>query len=157
MFSWILAAAVTFWGAVLGGSFYFVRRYVRAIERREGAESELSAFRQRVAVLEARQESADRLLTEKSDPTRHLVAVGFYRHVGNPMISSVAAMLAGEALFFGSRPLAAWLGVFVIVNHVYFVLSEEPGLARRFGASCLEYKATVPRWFPRTTPWTDSR
>lgn len=70
MFSWILAAAVTFWGAVLGGAFYFIRRYVRAIERREGDASELSALRQRVAVLEARQESADRLLAERSDSVK---------------------------------------------------------------------------------------
>jgi protein-S-isoprenylcysteine O-methyltransferase Ste14 len=31
------------------------------------------------------------------DPTQHLVAVGPYRHVRNPMISGVALMLLGEA------------------------------------------------------------
>ena len=87
------------------------------------------------------------------DPTQRLVAVGPYRHVRNPMISGVATMLAGEALFHGSRHLAAWLGVFVLFNHVYFVLVEEAGLARRFGASYQEYKAAVPRWLPRLRPW----
>lgn len=88
------------------------------------------------------------------DPTRRLVAVGPYRYARNPMISGVAAMLAGEALYFGSLLLAGWLAVFVTVNHVYFILSEEPGLARRFGESYNSYKASVPRWLPRMTPWT---
>jgi protein-S-isoprenylcysteine O-methyltransferase Ste14 len=87
------------------------------------------------------------------DPTKRLVAVGPYRHVRNPMITSVATMLAGEALFHGSRHLAAWLGVFVLFNHVYFALVEEAGLARRFGASYQEYKSAVPRWLPRLRPW----
>lgn len=90
------------------------------------------------------------------DPTRRLVAVGPYRYARNPMISGVAAMLAGEALYFGSLLLAGWLAVFVTVNHVYFILSEEPGLARRFGESYNSYKASVPRWLPRMTPWTDT-
>lgn len=67
------------------------------------------------------------------DPTRRLVAVGPYRHVRNPMISAVATILAGEALLFGSRALALWLALFVVWNHLYFVFSEEPGLAKRFG------------------------
>lgn len=90
------------------------------------------------------------------DPTRRLVAVGPYRHTRNPMISGVAAMLAGEALYFGSLLLAGWLAVFVAVNHVYFILSEEPGLARRFGESYNSYKTAVPRWLPRMTPWIDT-
>ena len=88
------------------------------------------------------------------DPTRRLVAVGPYRHVRNPMISGVAAILAGEALLRGSRVLACWVVGFVLLNHVYFLLSEEPGLSRRFGASYDAYRAAVPRWLPRTTPWT---
>lgn len=83
------------------------------------------------------------------DPTRRLVAVGPYRYVRNPMISGVAAMLVGEALLRGSRVLAGWCAVFVLFNHVYFLLSEEPGLERRFGEPYAEYKRTVPRWIPR--------
>lgn len=87
------------------------------------------------------------------DPTRKLVAVGPYRHVRNPMISGVAGMLAGLALIFGSWVVAIWAVVFVLVNHAYFVLSEEPGMARRFGESYAAYKANVPRWIPRLKPW----
>jgi protein-S-isoprenylcysteine O-methyltransferase Ste14 len=83
------------------------------------------------------------------DPTRNLVAVGPYRFVRNPMISGVALMLAGQAVFWGSWIMGLWAGFFVLVNHLYFVLSEEPGLERRFGESYRIYKASVPRWLPR--------
>jgi hypothetical protein len=52
MFPLVLAAAVAFWGSVLGGGFYLARRYVRAVERRTSDESELAELRQRVARLE---------------------------------------------------------------------------------------------------------
>jgi len=87
------------------------------------------------------------------DPTRKLVAVGPYRYVRNPMITSVATMLLGETIIWGSWLIGLWFLVFVLVNHVYFVLSEEPGLERRFGQSYVAYKANVPRWIPRSTPW----
>ncbi len=86
------------------------------------------------------------------DPTRSLVAVGPYRYVRNPMISGVAAMLLGEALLWGSLALGLWVSVFIVINHAYFVLSEEPGLEQRFGESYRAYKANVPRWIPRFKP-----
>ncbi len=87
------------------------------------------------------------------DPTRRLIVSGPYRHVRNPMISSVLFMVAGQALMFGSCLTAALAAFFFLVNHVYFILSEEPGLEKRFGDSYREYKAGVPRWLPRRTPW----
>ncbi len=86
------------------------------------------------------------------DPTRNLVAVGPYRYVRNPMISGVAAMLLGEALLWGSLAVGLWACVFILFNHAYFVLSEEPGLEQRFGESYRAYKASVPRWLPRFKP-----
>lgn len=83
------------------------------------------------------------------DPTTALVAVGPYRYVRNPMISGVAGILLAETLFFGSVTLLVWLVIFVAINHVYFMFSEEPGLEQRFGQSYREYKAAVPRWLPR--------
>jgi protein-S-isoprenylcysteine O-methyltransferase Ste14 len=83
------------------------------------------------------------------DPTQRLVAVGPYRYLRNPMITGVAAVIAGEALLTGSRVLALWLVVFVAINFLYFVLFEEPALERRFGDPYREYKARVPRWIPR--------
>lgn len=83
------------------------------------------------------------------DPTTRLVAVGPYRFMRNPMISGVAAVLLGEAFIHRSPRLAAWFLVFVVINHVYFMLVEEPGLERRFGAAYRTYCAAVPRWLPR--------
>ncbi len=83
------------------------------------------------------------------DPTRSLVAAGPYRYVRNPMISGVAAMLVGEAMLWTSLALGLWACIFIAINHAYFVLSEEPGLERRFGESYRLYKASVPRWIPR--------
>jgi len=87
------------------------------------------------------------------DPTRHLVVAGPYRYVRNPMISGVALMLLGEAAFWGSAAVGLWAAAFLAINHLYFVLSEEPGLERRFGQEYRTYKAEVPRWIPRLRPW----
>ena len=83
------------------------------------------------------------------DPTSNLVAVGPYHYIRNPMISGVAAMLLGEALLGESITLGLWACVFILFNHVYFILSEEPGLEERFGENYRVYKAVVPRWIPR--------
>jgi protein-S-isoprenylcysteine O-methyltransferase Ste14 len=87
------------------------------------------------------------------DATRRLVAVGPYKHVRNPMISGVLTMLVGESIFLGSRVIALWTATFFVINNIYFLISEEPGLERRFGAAYREYKAAVPRWLPRATAW----
>jgi len=83
------------------------------------------------------------------DPTRKLVATGPYQVVRNPMVTGVALMLAGEALFLHSLAITYWLLAFIIINHGYFVFSEEPGLEKRFGESYRQYKLKVPRWLPR--------
>lgn len=86
-------------------------------------------------------------------PTRRLVISGIYSYVRNPMISGVMIALLGESLIFHSTNIFVWLVVFFSINHVYFIASEEPGLARRFGGEYLEYKRNVPMWIPRLTPW----
>jgi protein-S-isoprenylcysteine O-methyltransferase Ste14 len=89
------------------------------------------------------------------DPTRKLVLAGPYRYVRNPMISAVAMMLIGQSLFWGSCVIGLWAGAFILINHIYFVFSEEPGLEKRFGESYINYKANVPRWIPRLRPWLE--
>ncbi len=90
------------------------------------------------------------------DPTRNLVAVGPYRHVRNPMIGGVITVLLGEALLFGSLPLLGWAVIFAAANALYIPLVEEPGLEQRFGENFRRYKANVPPWLPRITPWMDT-
>lgn len=82
-------------------------------------------------------------------PPKKLVVRGPYRHVRNPMITSVLLMLGAESLFFGSWHLAGWLVVFFLGNAIYFPLVEEKALERRFGDDYRLYKANVSRWMPR--------
>lgn len=87
------------------------------------------------------------------DPTQRLVAVGPYKYVRNPMISGVVTMLIGESVFHGSRVLAVWAATFIALNYIFFLIFEEPDLESRFGEDYRRYKAAVPRWIPRRTPW----
>ena len=86
-------------------------------------------------------------------PTKKLVGIGLYRYVRNPMILGVSLVLSGESILFRSYQIALWLAVFFLMNHFYFLLSEEPGLEKRFGRQYIEYRRNVPRWIPRLKPW----
>ena len=87
------------------------------------------------------------------DPPKKLVVAGPYRHVRNPMLSSVFMMQIAEWLLLGAWQLLALFAVFLIGNMVYFPLVEEKGLERRFGEEYLRYKKNVPRYIPRLTAW----
>lgn len=87
------------------------------------------------------------------DPPRKLVIRGPYRHVRNPMITSVYFMLFAETLILNAWTIAVWLLVFFLVNAIYIPRSEEPALEARFGDDYRRYKANVPRWFPNPFPW----
>jgi protein-S-isoprenylcysteine O-methyltransferase Ste14 len=91
------------------------------------------------------------------DPTERLVVRGPYRHVRNPMISGVFALVLGEAALFGSLALLGWFAAVLAVNAVYLPLVEEPGLRDRFGEDYDAYRAHVPRWLPRPTAWEPLR
>ena len=86
-------------------------------------------------------------------PTRHLVVAGPYRHVRNPMIAGVVAMLIGEAACLGSVWIFGWAIAFWLGKQIWFITSEEPTLVRRFGGAYACYRDAVPRWLPRRTPW----
>ncbi len=91
------------------------------------------------------------------DPPRRLVVTGVYRHVRNPMISGVIAILAGESLLWGLPSVARWAAIFATINFIYIPLLEEPMLRGRFGAPYDEYRRNVPRWVPRLHPWTQDQ
>ena len=86
-------------------------------------------------------------------PTKHLVIKGFYRYVRNPMYVAVIAVILGQALLFGDvrvfeYALFAWL-----VAHLFVLAYEESTLRKTFGAEYESFRANVPRWIPRLTPW----
>lgn len=86
-------------------------------------------------------------------PPQHLVVQGMYAYVRNPMILGVIVVLLGEALTFRSWPIFIEAVIVFVMNTVYFIFSEEPGLEKRFGDEYRAYKRNVPRWLPRRTPW----
>lgn len=87
------------------------------------------------------------------DPTKKLVTQSLYAHVRSPMILGVLTVLIGEAILFKSAAITYWALLFFLINHIYFIISEEPGLENRFGEEYAEYKENVPRWIPRIKPW----
>ena len=87
------------------------------------------------------------------NPPQRLVVRGVYCHVRNLMISGVLLVVLGEAVLAASLPLLGLFALALIVNVVYIPLSEEPGLAKRFGDDYRTYKQNVPRWVPRLRPW----
>ena len=86
------------------------------------------------------------------NPINKLITTGPYAYVRNPMLLGVFLFLGGECLMFQSWALFYYLLFFIGVNLVYFPLSEEKGLYKRYGNEYLEYKRNVPRFLPRLTP-----
>jgi protein-S-isoprenylcysteine O-methyltransferase Ste14 len=87
------------------------------------------------------------------EPIKNFIALGPYRYVRNPMLIGVNLFLVAEAILFHSLPILIWMVAFVIINTVYFALSEEPQLEKRFGQTYLDYKRNVSRWIPRLSPY----
>jgi protein-S-isoprenylcysteine O-methyltransferase Ste14 len=88
-------------------------------------------------------------------PTQKLVVVGPYRYCRNPMISGVLFILLGEVFILHSTNVLIEVVFFLLINTLYFIFSEEPGLLRRFGEDYQVYKQNVPRWIPRITPYRE--
>jgi protein-S-isoprenylcysteine O-methyltransferase Ste14 len=86
-------------------------------------------------------------------PPRKLVVTGLYRYVRNPMYVALLAIIFGEALLFGDVRLAAYGTLFWLASHLYVLFYEERQLRRKFGAQYDAFRAGVPRWIPRITPW----
>lgn len=90
-------------------------------------------------------------------PPEHLVVSGFYRYVRNPMYVGVLVALGGEAALFWSRGILIEALLACLGFNLFIRLHEEPSLARHYREEYTLYKGHVPRWFPRLTPWNESR
>lgn len=86
-------------------------------------------------------------------PTERLVVGGLYRFVRNPMYLAVGATIVGQALLLGRAVLLAYAGVFALLVGAFVRWYEEPTLARAYGEQYAAYRRSVPRWWPRRTPW----
>ena len=86
-------------------------------------------------------------------PPRKLVVTGLYRYVRNPMYVAVVAIILGQALLLGDGRILWYGALFWLASHAFVVGYEEPTLKRTFGAQYEAYRASVPRWIPRLSPW----
>ena len=86
-------------------------------------------------------------------PTQKLVVTGLYRYVRNPIYVGVAAVIFGQAILFGDWRLLWYAALLWLSFHVFVLVYEEPTLKQTFGAQYEDFRANVPRWVPRLTPW----
>jgi protein-S-isoprenylcysteine O-methyltransferase Ste14 len=86
-------------------------------------------------------------------PTQKLVVTGLYRYVRNPMYVSVLAVIVGQGLLLGDWRLIVYGALFWLACHLFVLAYEEPTLQQSFGPEYEAFRANVPRWIPRLTPW----
>jgi protein-S-isoprenylcysteine O-methyltransferase Ste14 len=90
-------------------------------------------------------------------PTQNLVVTGLYRYVRNPIYVAVVAVILGQGILFGDWRLLIYGGLMWLAFHAFVLAYEEPVLAESFGAQYEDFRANVPRWIPRLTPWRAAR
>jgi protein-S-isoprenylcysteine O-methyltransferase Ste14 len=83
------------------------------------------------------------------DPPVHLVIVGLYRLVRNPMYIGVLTIVAGWSVLYLSPWMALYAAFLAAAFHVRVIVHEEPWLSRRFGPEWSAYAASTRRWLPR--------
>jgi len=86
-------------------------------------------------------------------PTLNLVVTGLYRYVRNPIYIAVVAVILGQAILFGDWRLMTYGGLMWLGFHAFVLAYEEPVLAEQFGGQYEDFRANVPRWIPRLSPW----
>ena len=86
-------------------------------------------------------------------PPIKLVVTGFYRRVRNPIYVGLVAIVIGEALILGDERMLVYAAILWLFFHVWVLVIEEPTLVGSFGDEFATFKANVPRWLPRLTPW----
>jgi protein-S-isoprenylcysteine O-methyltransferase Ste14 len=86
-------------------------------------------------------------------PPQKLVVTGLYRYVRNPMYVAVVAVILGQGILFGDWRLLAYGAFMWLAFHLFVLAYEEPVLAESFGTQYEDFRANVPRWIPRLSPW----
>jgi protein-S-isoprenylcysteine O-methyltransferase Ste14 len=89
-------------------------------------------------------------------PTRHLVVVGPYRFVRNPMYVAVLTIILGQALLFRSVGALVYAAVVLAMVSLFVRGYEEPTLEEEYGEEYREYQRHVRAWLPRLRPWRQS-
>jgi protein-S-isoprenylcysteine O-methyltransferase Ste14 len=87
-------------------------------------------------------------------PTAHLVVVGPYRYVRNPMYLGVLAIILGQALLFASWATVVYAAITFAAVLLFVRTYEEPTLEETYGDEYREYRRNVRGWIPRMRPWS---
>lgn len=69
------------------------------------------------------------------------------------MYVGVVLAILGQALLFRSFALLQCAALVWLAFFAFVLLYEEPALRRQFGDEYEQYRANVPRWWPRLWPW----
>jgi protein-S-isoprenylcysteine O-methyltransferase Ste14 len=78
-----------------------------------------------------------------------LVTNGPYAFVRNPFVLGDILFLIGLGLFLDSSLLLLMVFFWWVVSNYKITHYEENNLTKRFGKVYIDYKGTVPRWFPK--------
>ena len=82
-----------------------------------------------------------------------LLTGGVYGRIRHPRYVEILLAMAGYALI--ANYLATYVLLTLCVPVVYIVtLFEEKELLARFGDDYEQYRSRVPRFLPKTNPWT---
>ena len=81
---------------------------------------------------------------------QRLAAVGPYALVRNPLYVGSLIATVGVGLVTASFVLTTLLFGFIMIYYSRTVAREEAYLEQAFGTEYLAYKASVPRWWPRS-------
>jgi len=73
--------------------------------------------------------------------------------VRNPIYVALVAIILGQAVLMGDWRLIVYGALLWLSFHAVVVAQEEPALEQMFGREYEAYRAAVPRWIPRMTPW----
>ena len=85
------------------------------------------------------------------------MVTGLYRYVRNPIYVALIVVILGQAALFGDQRLLLYGVLAWLFFHAFVVGSEEPTLVHDFGTEYEDFRANVPRWIPRLTPWRAAR
>src|SRR3954470_6345723 len=89
-------------------------------------------------------------------PTAHLVVVGPYRYVRNPMYLAVLTIILGQALLFWSLGTLIYAGIVLVMVASFVRAYEEPTLEEEYGEEYREFRRHVRGWIPRLRPWHEA-
>ena len=87
------------------------------------------------------------------DPPHRLVVQGSYRYVRHPFMLSMIVLILCESVLLGLYSLAIYAVLYWLYCACFATRWEDTELAERFPVESKEYKANVPAWCPRFTPW----